>query len=100
MRPVVIIILVLLFLCILAGYAALFVLYAESTKSAACANGCTMPVAGCRVKGNVSFTTGEKIYHLPAARYYAETVINPARGERWFCSEAQAQANGWRAALP
>lgn len=49
----------------------------------------------CRIKGNVS-ARGERIYHPPGCRYYGSTVIDPARGERWFCSEAEAVAAGWR----
>jgi len=29
-------------------------------------------------------------------QYYDNTSINPAKGERWFCSEEAALANGWR----
>jgi hypothetical protein len=49
----------------------------------------------CLIKGNIS-STGERIYHPPGCRFYAVTVIEPKRGERWFCSEAEAQAAGWR----
>ncbi len=52
---------------------------------------------GCVIKGNIS-STGEKIYHVPGGRSYAETVITPAKGERWFCSERDALAAGWRKA--
>lgn len=55
------------------------------------------PVA-CNIKGNISYTTGEKIYHLPGCPYYDATIINEAKGERWFCTEAEAQAAGWRKA--
>ena len=51
--------------------------------------------ADCLIKGNIS-SKGERIYHPPGCRYYAVTVIDPKRGERWFCSEAEAQAAGWR----
>ncbi|MDP5338638.1 MAG: hypothetical protein NWQ28_08705, partial [Nodularia sp. (in: cyanobacteria)] len=49
----------------------------------------------CNIKGNIS-KTGSKIYHLPGMKYYESTVINPASGERWFCTESEAIANGWR----
>lgn len=49
----------------------------------------------CNIKGNVS-TRGEKIYHVPGQRYYAETRISASHGERWFCSEQEARAAGWR----
>ena len=50
---------------------------------------------GCPIKGNIS--SRGKIYHTPYSRSYAKTRINTARGERWFCSEAEALAAGWRA---
>ena len=49
----------------------------------------------CTIKGNISMS-GERIYHVPGQRYYAATRINPAYGERWFCSEEEARAAGWR----
>jgi hypothetical protein len=52
--------------------------------------------AGCNIKGNVSIDTGERIYHVPGGRYYAATKVEPQFGERWFCSEADARAAGWR----
>jgi len=60
-----------------------------------CAEGCTTPPAGCRIKGNIS-AGGEKIYHVPGGKYYDQTVIEPGKGERWFCNEAEAAAAGWR----
>ena len=50
----------------------------------------------CNIKGNISISTGEKIYHVPGQEYYEETVISPEYGERWFCSEEEAMAAGWR----
>ena len=49
----------------------------------------------CRIKGNVS-RSGERIYHVPGAQHYERTRISPAKGERWFCSESEARAAGWR----
>jgi len=51
---------------------------------------------GCNIKGNIAYDTGEKIYHLPGQEFYAVTVIDTAYGERWFCTEEEARANGWR----
>jgi micrococcal nuclease len=48
------------------------------------------------IKGNISYSTGEKIYHVPGGYYYDDTVIDEAKGERWFCTEAEAVAAGWR----
>lgn len=50
----------------------------------------------CNIKGNISITSGERIYHVVGQQYYAETVIRPEHGERWFCNEAEARAAGWR----
>jgi hypothetical protein len=52
----------------------------------------------CAIKGNVS-AKGERIYHMPFHLYYARTKIDERNGERWFCTEVEAQAAGWRRAL-
>jgi hypothetical protein len=49
----------------------------------------------CVIKGHVS-TQGERIYHMPGDEYYEETRISASHGERWFCSEEEARAAGWR----
>ena len=51
---------------------------------------------GCQIKGNISFSTGEKIYHMPGQEYYDKTTIDESKGERWFCTEEEAQDTGWR----
>jgi len=53
----------------------------------------------CNIKGNISVSSGEKIYHVPGQQNYPDTVITEAKGESWFCSEAEALAAGWRKAL-
>jgi hypothetical protein len=52
---------------------------------------------GCALKGNVS-ASGTRIFHAPGQKDYAATRIDPAKGERWFCSAAEAKQAGWRAA--
>jgi len=52
---------------------------------------------GCAIKGNIS-RRGERIYHLPGDTSYDETVITASKGERYFCTVAEAEAAGWRAA--
>lgn len=54
------------------------------------------PAQVCNIKGNISYRSGAKIYHVPGGKYYNSTTINPAYGEKYFCSEAEAQANGFR----
>jgi len=48
----------------------------------------------CTIKGNIS--RNGRIYHVPGGQYYDRTRIDTSKGERWFCSEAEAQAAGWR----
>lgn len=55
------------------------------------------PQPNCDIKGNIN-DQGVKIYHLRGWPSYDATKIDPARGERYFCSEAEAVAAGWRAA--
>lgn len=50
----------------------------------------------CSIKGNISFNTGEKIYHMPYQKYYDSTIIDERYGEQWFCSEQDAINAGWR----
>ncbi len=50
----------------------------------------------CQIKGNIN-SKGDRIYHVPGLRSYGATRINESKGERWFCSEAEARAAGWRA---
>ncbi|MBM3613377.1 MAG: thermonuclease family protein [Alphaproteobacteria bacterium] len=52
--------------------------------------------AGCAIKGNIS--ASGRIFHSPGQLDYDRVVIDPARGERWFCSASAARAAGWRAA--
>ena len=49
---------------------------------------------GCVIKGNIS--PNGRIYHLPGQKGYEQTRISPSKGERWFCSEAEAREAGWR----
>ncbi len=51
----------------------------------------------CLIKGNIS-ASGEKIYHVPGCDYYDQTVIDESKGEKWFCTEAEAVQAGWRKA--
>jgi cold shock CspA family protein len=53
---------------------------------------------GCVVKGNISVATEDKLYHVPGMEDYDGTIIDLDKGERWFCSESEAVAAGWRRA--
>ena len=49
----------------------------------------------CTIKGNIG-KNGTRIYHVRGGRYYEQTRINTSKGERWFCTEGEARAAGWR----
>lgn len=50
----------------------------------------------CYIKGNIS--KNGRIFHVPGQEFYDRTKISETRGERWFCSPAEARSAGWRAA--
>lgn len=54
--------------------------------------------SSCVIKGNIS-ASGEKIYHMQGCGSYLKTAIDESRGEKWFCTEADAQSAGWRKAF-
>ncbi len=49
---------------------------------------------GCPIKAQIK--RNEKVYVVPWSPQYRGVTIRQDRGERWFCSEAEAQAAGWR----
>lgn len=49
---------------------------------------------GCPIKGLLK--RGARTYLTPWQPEYDRSQVREARGERWFCSEAEAQAAGWR----
>jgi endonuclease YncB( thermonuclease family) len=55
------------------------------------------PSRECAIKGNVN-RKGERIYHLPGQLNYAEINMAKGFGERWFCTETEAEAAGWHKA--
>lgn len=59
------------------------------------ANVAPPPDPRCAIKGNISASRA-RIYHMPGSRAYPDVRINPDKGERWFCSEREAVAAGWR----
>ncbi|WP_375779303.1 thermonuclease family protein [Bradyrhizobium sp. ma5] len=53
------------------------------------------PSPECLIKGTVG-RDGERIYHLPGQLGYGQIDMTKKLGERWLCSEAEAEATGWR----
>ena len=48
------------------------------------------------MQGNIS--SNGKVYHKPGDRAFVSVKIEQSKGERYFCSEEDAIAAGWRAA--
>jgi endonuclease YncB( thermonuclease family) len=51
---------------------------------------------GCPIKGQV--TGVERVYVLPGTPSYERVRVQPARGDRWFCTEQDAASAGFKAA--
>lgn len=75
---------------------ALFAMQFSRSHSPSLIRSITQP--GCAIKGNISIETENKLYHLPGMEDYESTTIDPARGEKWFCTESEAIKDGWRRA--
>lgn len=54
----------------------------------------TLIEENCVIKGNI--TGRGKLYHLPSCGSYSSTKIDQTKGEKWFCTEEEAQAAGWQ----
>lgn len=51
---------------------------------------------GCPIKGTVA--GDHKTYLVPWAASYEKAKVRSDRGERWFCTEAEARSAGWKPA--
>ncbi len=69
----------------------------SNTSNSSSSSASSVSSTSCTIKGNIS-TSGEKIYHLPGCGSYDKTSIDESKGEKWFCSEEEAQKAGWRKA--
>lgn len=52
----------------------------------------------CVIKGNISSIGLGKIYILPHCANYGTAKIDPAKGEAYFCTEEEAEKNGFKKA--
>jgi len=52
----------------------------------------SLPSRECTIKGNI-FNKGARVHRRPRQSDYDRTRIAETRGERWFCSEAEAQGS-------
>jgi hypothetical protein len=63
-----------------------------------CYGGCVTYPDFCAppILGNVSYNSGERIYHMPGDEYYDDTEIDPDYDEYYFCTPDEAEAAGFR----
>jgi len=66
---------------------------------AGCPQGCvSRPNPSCKIKGNVNTRRDTKIYHVEGeSSSYARVNMREGEGDLWFCTRAEAEANGFRA---
>ena len=72
---------------------------ATQAVGASCPQGCvSQPDPSCSIKGNVNTRRDTKIYHVEGeSSSYARVNMREGEGDRWFCTRAEAEANGFRA---
>lgn len=68
---------------------------AQETKRGIWSSECTSEREGCVIKGNYHKGTKQRVYHLPDCYNYNQININPNESDRWYCTEAEAQAAGF-----
>lgn len=49
----------------------------------------------CVIKGTIN-EQNQRVFYVPSDAAYESIVVDPARGERMFCSDDQAILRGWR----
>src|SRR3989344_499779 len=49
----------------------------------------------CVILGNIDESSGKKYYHVPGCPTYSRVRIDTERGEKKFCSEGEAKAQGF-----
>lgn len=62
--------------------------------SGTCIGGCDVPPQGCLIKGTLP-RADYKVFLLPGQSGYDAAQIDTQKGERWFCTIAEARAAGW-----
>lgn len=65
--------------------------------STLCTQSTNIKNPSCVIKANIS-GNNEPTYHLPACKAYSITKIQLHHGDRWFCTEQEAQKAGFRKA--
>ncbi|EFJ41433.1 hypothetical protein VOLCADRAFT_107713 [Volvox carteri f. nagariensis] len=82
------------------GPVAAAVAYTPAAGAAAANGGDPVPQCanGPAIKGNIN-SNGQKIYHMPSGKFYDSVRIDLKDGERFFCTETEAKAAGWRPSM-
>jgi micrococcal nuclease len=57
------------------------------------------PNERCVIKGNIADNGGDKRYFLPSCKNYTTTTVNTNKGEKYFCTEKEAEKAGWKKSL-
>lgn len=57
---------------------------------------CQTKKDGCIIKGNYRSADNTRIYHTPDCYNYEKTTVKPGTSDRWFCTEKEAMALGFR----
>lgn len=72
---------------------------ATRAVGAGCPQGCvSQPDPSCNIKGNVNMSRDTKIYHVEGeSSSYGRVNMKEGEGDLWFCTRAEAEANGFRA---
>lgn len=71
--------------------------FAKENKQGIFGLGCQAdePAGKCKIKANIDEDTLKRSYHLPSCRDYDRVKIDFDRGEKFFCTEKEAQAAGF-----
>lgn len=69
---------------------------AKITKRGVWSNICLTQKENCLIKGNYRSAGNTRIYHLPDCYNYDRITIKPGTSDRWFCTEVEAKAAGFR----
>ncbi len=66
--------------------------------AAGCSQGCIYHKPGCDIKGEIYIEWNDKVFFVPTSKAYGAVVMDDIYSHRWFCSEDEATAAGWRKA--
>ncbi len=70
----------------------------EEMAATGCAQGCLYHKTGCDIKGEIYIEWNDKVYYVPTSKAYGAVVMDDTYSHRWFCTEDEATAAGWRKA--